>query len=42
MSIGILAILLIFLLFFKVQMGSTAYLLLFTIMLSFHLVYFQQ
>ena len=39
MSIGILAILLIFLLFFKVQMGSTAYLLLFTIMLSFHLVY---
>lgn len=39
MSISVLAILLIFILIFQIQMGNTLYLLLFTITYSFHLVY---
>ena len=39
MSVGVLAILLIFLLIFKIQMKGTFYLLIFTLSFSFHLIY---
>lgn len=39
MSVSILAILLIFILFFKIQMSNTSYLLMYTFIWAFHLVY---
>lgn len=39
MSVGVLVILLVFILIFRIQMGNMLYLLLFTLTLIFHLVY---